>query len=276
MKKTTKVGVVDERNKLNELTGKEWLKFQKSWFVFDAIPSDLAEERKTTVKTRDHPATFSPTMVGEFIEFFTKPGMNVLDPFVGIGTTLVACERCGRLGYGVELNKEYAEIARKRVSGSQKVITGDARNIADMGLPEIDFCITSPPYTDMLHKEDVNQKKRKEMGLATRYGDDDRDLGNVHSYDEFLTEICGIFDEIYDILRPGAHLVVIVQNVVNGSAMLPLAWDIAIKLSRPPFRYELKKEKIWCQDRKKLHPFGYPYAWVSNTMHHYCLVFMRN
>jgi hypothetical protein len=57
--------------------------------------------------------------------------------------------------------------------------------------------------------------------------------------------------------------------------MVPFAWDLAIRLSKPPYRYVLKKEKIWCQDHKVLHPFGYPYAWVSNTHHHYCLVFRK-
>jgi len=56
--------------------------------------------------------------------------------------------------------------------------------------------------------------------------------------------------------------------------MIPFAWDLALRLTTQG-RYILKKEKIWCQDHKPLHPYGYPYAWVSNTFHHYCIVFRK-
>ncbi len=51
-------------NKLNDLTSKEWLKFQKSWFVHNPPPRDK--------KVLTHPAKFPETLVQEFIEFFTK------------------------------------------------------------------------------------------------------------------------------------------------------------------------------------------------------------
>ena len=40
---------------------------------------------------------------------------SILDPFMGSGTTLVACQRMGRQGTGIELDPEYFEIACKRV-----------------------------------------------------------------------------------------------------------------------------------------------------------------
>lgn len=59
-------------NVLNELTGDEWLRFTKSWYVFDALESDLEEERAVTIDVIEHPATFSPTMISEYVRFFTK------------------------------------------------------------------------------------------------------------------------------------------------------------------------------------------------------------
>src|SRR3990172_7779476 len=70
-------------NTLNELTGKEWIKFTKSWFVCNPAPRNEEEVQ--------HPAKFPEEMVTDFIEFFTKRGQMVLDPFVGTGSTLVAC-----------------------------------------------------------------------------------------------------------------------------------------------------------------------------------------
>ena len=108
-------GAYDIKNKLNHLTGKEWTKFTCSWFIFNALASDLKEERAITNDTQAHPATFSPTMISDFIKFFTKEGDIVIDPFAGIGSTLVACKRTNRIGYGIELNTKYFDIIKLRV-----------------------------------------------------------------------------------------------------------------------------------------------------------------
>jgi len=263
---------IDPKNKLNDLDGKEWIKFLKSWYVFDALKSDLNEERRITKDSDDHPATFSPTMISEYINFFTKKGMIVLDPFVGIGSTLVACDRTDRKGIGIELNKKFVNMTKKRISNKQKVIIGDARKLLELDVPSIDFCITSPPYWSMLHKIDKNQKIRIEKGLSTKYSNKKNDLGNILNYEEFMTQLITIFEQVHELLKPGKYLVVFVQNVINKNIMVPFAWDLAMRLSK---KFWLKKEKIWCQDHKNLVPFGYPYGWVSNTHHHYALIFQK-
>ncbi len=45
----------------------------------------------------------------------TPTGGVVLDPFVGSGTTMVACVKTGRNGIGIDISEEYIEIAKKRV-----------------------------------------------------------------------------------------------------------------------------------------------------------------
>jgi len=265
---------VDPRNMLNDLSPKEWTKFLRSWFIFDALRSDLVEERKVTIECEQHPATFSPTMISDFILFFTKEKMRVLDPFLGIGATLVACDRTNRLGYGIDVNPKFVDISIKRTTGKQTIILGDASDLEKMNLPPIDYCITSPPYWSMLHKIDVNQEKRLNKGLATKYSDLPEDLGNIFDYNIFIKKLLAIFGKVYDVLRQGAYLTIITQNIINRSVMIPFAWDLAIKMTTD-LKYVLKKEKIWCQNHKHLHPFGYPYAWVSNTHHHYCLIFRK-
>ena len=57
------------------------------------------------------PLAFMEKLIGRF----TKFGDSVLDPFMGSGTTLVACQRMGRHGTGIELDPDYFDIACKRV-----------------------------------------------------------------------------------------------------------------------------------------------------------------
>ncbi len=264
------------KNRLNNLSSSEWLKFQKSWFIHNPPP------RKKGVL--QHPAKFPESLAQEFIEFFTCRGQTVLDPMVGTGSTLVAALRCGRNSLGVELNPVYAGIARQMVADEQaalgesaagltaRVVTGDAGDIRRLEIADVDYLITSPPYWDMLHARGAatQRKRRASPGLDVTYSDDPRDLGNVADYDAFLDRLVAIYAGLKPCLRSGAYLTIIVKNVKKQGHIYPLAWDLASRLGRV---YALKDEKIWCQNDQRLAPFGLGSAWVSNTFHHYCLQF---
>jgi DNA modification methylase len=265
-----------KRNALNDLSPKDWIKFQKSWFIHNP------PRREPHVLL--HPAKFPESLVEEFISFFTKKGMNVLDPMVGTGSTLLACVRTGRHGYGIELNAAYARIARERVKRelalleptgdtprglTARVVTGDARNLRSFKLPTMDYCITSPPYWDMLRmKGAFTQKTRRTEGLDVAYSENAADLGNIADYAQFLNDLVAIYREVHGLLRPRAYLTVIVKNVKKKGKIYPLAWDLGRELGR---FFVMKDEKIWCQDNQRLAPYGLGNAWVSNTHHHYCL-----
>ena len=264
------------KNKLNELAPKEWLKFQKSWFIHNPPP------RKKGVLV--HPAKFPETMAQEFIEFFTKRGENVLDPMAGTGSTLVAALRAGRNSYGIELNPKYAGIARqsvaeewaalgRKVEGlAANIITGDAAQAPGLGLPTIDYVLTSPPYWDMLRAKGAGTQKQRRTSteLDVFYSDDPNDLGNLGDYEEFLGKLVTIYNGLKPLLRQKAYLTIIVKNIKKGGRIYPLAWDLGRELGK---MYTLKDEKVWCQDNQRLAPYGLGSAWVSNTFHHYCLQF---
>ena len=50
------------------------------------------------------------------IKIFSKKKALVVDPFLGSGTTAIACKNTGRKCIGIELNKEYFEISKKRLN----------------------------------------------------------------------------------------------------------------------------------------------------------------
>jgi len=53
------------------------------------------------------------------IEMASLPGQTILDPFMGSGTTGVACVKTGRNFIGIEIDKGYFEIAQKRIAEAQ-------------------------------------------------------------------------------------------------------------------------------------------------------------
>lgn len=65
-----------------------------------------------------HPAPFPVELPRRCIKLFSYVGDTVLDPFLGSGTTLLACLETNRVGIGVELNKNYCDIAIKRLKES--------------------------------------------------------------------------------------------------------------------------------------------------------------
>lgn len=269
-----KDGAYDLGNKLNDLTGKEWTKFTCSWFVFNALPSDLKQEKELDPHIEEHPATFSPTMISDFINFFTKERMTVLDPFCGIGSTMEACRRTNRIGFGTELNPKYYNLILKRVPEfADNVFNTDAQLIPELGIHDIDFCISSPPYWDILNRSTAGfEKRRIKRNLDVKYSNTEQDLGNISDYEMFMEKLAQIYLNIYNVLRDGAYIVIIIKNVKKGGVMYPLAWDLANRLSQ---KYILKDEKLWIQNKVGLSPYGYPHTWAANIIHHYCLILRK-
>lgn len=74
---------------------------------------------EVAVKDRSHP-TQKPIALMEWCLGFLPNATTILDPFMGSGTTLYACQRIGRLGTGIELDPEYFDIACKRVDESTR------------------------------------------------------------------------------------------------------------------------------------------------------------
>lgn len=261
-------GIYDVRNRLNNLTGKEWTKSTRSWLIHNPKPRKGDEIL--------HPAKFPESLIEEFILFFTKEGELVLDPMAGTGSTLVACDNTGRKGIGIELINKWADIAKKRTK--QTVIQADATEMDKLNLPTVDFCITSPPYWTMLRKSRGHVRSvahiRKEQGLDVYYSEIPEDIGNITEYSEYLDALYKVFEQVYRVLGNNRYLVVIVQNIrTKEGGMIPVAWDLAKKLST---LYVLKQERIWCQSNKMLGIWGYPSTYVSNVHHHYCLVFEKD
>jgi DNA modification methylase len=63
----------------------------------------------------DHPGLTGLAMTEKILLHFSKEGDTVLDPFLGTGTTLVACKKMNRSGIGIEQSTKYLEMAEQRL-----------------------------------------------------------------------------------------------------------------------------------------------------------------
>lgn len=63
---------------------------------------------------KEHPATFPIEFPSEYIKAITNQNDIVIDPFLGSGTTLIACEQLNRICYGMEIGPKYCQVIINR------------------------------------------------------------------------------------------------------------------------------------------------------------------
>lgn len=82
----------------------------------------------TECSNRNHSAAFPISLPSWFIKLFTEPGDIVLDPFIGSGTTALACIELNRHYIGIELMEEYYKLAIEAVAGHRRLVAAVRRN----------------------------------------------------------------------------------------------------------------------------------------------------
>lgn len=255
----------------NELNGRDWTKFSIS------VWNDV---RKTPEEKRlNHPAMFPETLVNRLIRCFTKSDDgNILDPFMGSGSTLIAAHKLGRHGIGFEVNREYVELAGTRMAQQSFLGTAqptiyheDARNIPKrIGLNSIHLCVTSPPYWDIL------SQKRSADGKDIRdYGDGEGDLSRIHDYKLFVDGLRDVFEGVFQVLIPGKYCLVNVMDLRKKNQFFPLHSDLAARMQS--LGYIFDDIILWDrrQEYNNLRCLGYPYVFRLNKIHEYILIFQK-
>lgn len=275
---TPEVGGVHPKNSLNELAAKEWIPETVSVWTQKGLGANHTDAQIE----RLHPAPFSFTDVSRLIKFFTKSGQVVLDPFVGVGSTLKACALEGRKGIGFELNPYYGGLAQERLAkeippmfsniDEQQIQIGDARVLVkELEENSIDFIVTSPPYWNILHKQDHKAKQERIANdLDTRYSDHPDDLGNIRDYGDFLKELTKVLGGCGIALKPNKYMAIIVSDFRDKSKYVMFHAHLAEMLS--DHQFALKGITILYQRHKRVFPYGYPYSYVPNIHHQYILI----
>lgn len=260
-----------EKPRGNDLTGKDWIKNSVS--VWSEIQKDSDE------KKLNHPAVFPWKLAYRIIETFTNTCQkNILDPFVGTGSTLLACNKLNKNGIGFDIDKEYINLTKKRINQESfknklnfKVIRDDVLNI-EKHIPKnsIDLCFTSPPYWNILsRKRTADNKNTKDYNSLVK------NVGNISSYKEYILAIQNIFEKVYNLLKPNSYCIINVMDLRKKKDFYPLHMDLSLAFNS--IGYVLDDIIIWDrrQDYNNLKPLGYPHVFRINKVHEFLMIFKK-
>ncbi len=256
--------------KCNNLTGKEWL--QNSMSIWSNL-------RKTKAETQfNHPDSFPLALVKKILDCFTNDEDKViLDPFVGIGSTVIQSLKHEKYGIGLDISESYLEIAGTRLkqndlfetNGSYRLLKANALEADRFLEPDsVDLILTSPPYWDIL------TRKRTADGKDVRnYGNNNFDLGNIHDYDQFMNALNNVFTKLSSILKKDKYCIINVMDIRKGPNFYPVHADLSKHLCNGA--YELDDIIIWDRSHEynNLRPLGYPSVFRVNRIHEYLLIF---
>ncbi len=292
-------GIYDERNRVNDLTGKEW-KYATKSVIPEGYPPAVQHDLRS-----EHGGQKPPRLCAELIGRFSKAGDTVLDPFAGVGGTLLGASFCEHEGTGLreaigfERNARWIEIyetvlqrenAARRDRGdpplaAQELRHGDcAELIADVPDDSVDLLLTDVPYWHMDELEQTrNERATREskLGAFDEHIDEEEcadsdeeadDTAPTQTKAEWLADMAGKFDRFADAVAPDGHVVVFIGDMYREQSYEFLSADLARAIeSTAPLT--LAANLIWYDPTKDLHVYGYPFSFVPSMVHQNVLVF---
>jgi DNA modification methylase len=269
-------GFYSEDNRVNDLTGREWVFWTRS-----VITKPYPPNMQHALRSR-HGGQKPPELCADLLRAFTKAGQSVLDPFMGVGGVLLGAALCGRKALGVELNPEwieiYREVCEREGISPQETREGDARDVL-RGLAGrcFDCILTDVPYWKM----DTAARSR---GTFKRVGERARParaskLSPFHgapyaSKAEWLERMREIFALASDLLKQNGYLVTFIGDMYRENRYHCLSAELAAALSSIP-RLAWKANIVWYDVSKKLHLYGYQYSYIPSLIHQNILVFRK-
>lgn len=263
-------------NQLNELSGSKWLYSTRSVIKTDYKKNYCFDLRK------NHGANKPPDFMKELIEFFTKPNQVVLDPFAGVGGTLIGAALCDREGIGIEINEQWVNIYKEVCSRSNvkqhEIIIGDCLEkmmILKEDNNSFDLILTDPPYgpnfkRTMCHgKYNTHNRKTNFDSFSL----EEKDFSNVKSFGEYFKKMNIFFKLSYELLYNKKYLIMIVKNSYQEGRYIQTSAKLAEMAEQHGF--VLKGEIIWHQNGVRLRPYGYPFSYVPNIIHNNIIILRK-
>lgn len=268
-------------NSLNDLNGSQWLYWTDTIYITNSPPDPTHRLRK------QHGAMKPPDVMADIIRFFTKQGELVVDPFAGVGGTLLGADLALRRSLGFELNPRWVDIFHSiqqdfviqednlvsrhetGIGKTARAITGEMRQgdclelIRDLPSDSVDAVITDPPYGC--------QHGVKGFAAETNFnmfnGGEELDFANAPDLDTFLEMMRTLGREVYRVLRRGRYFVLMIGDRYQRGEYVPMGYLVGQAMRQEGFR--LKGVKIWCNKatQRPLKPYAVMTCFVPNITH---------
>jgi len=277
-------GYYSTTNRVNDLTGKEWLFWTRS-VITKVYPPNLQHNLR-----RRHGGQKPPDLCADLIKVFTKKGERVLDPYMGVGGTLLGAAIAGRKALGIEINSKWINIYRdvcrleglnefKTISGDCKIILRDM--LKDKGREgEYDMVLTDVPYWNM-------DRVERSMGTYKKVGEEghevkrtklsvfnDEEGGTFKSKDDWLNRVKEVIDFSSGLLKRNKYILIFIGDMYYKGRYHCLSAELADKISEIE-GLVWKANIVWYDVSKKLHLYGYQYSYIPSMIHQNILVFRK-
>ena len=271
------------KNKLNDLPGGQWTFFLNS-VINTRFPTNGIEAYAHDIR-KIHPSPKPPQLMRDIIEFFTKENEVVLDYFMGVGGTLIGASLCNRHAIGIDLNQKYIDTYKEanKALGLKEQVTllGDSIQLLKDGKKitgllkkeKASLVLIDPPYGDMLAREKTGEAiKKNQDSSPTPFTDLSTDLGNME-IDEFFPIFKESITDSMKYLKSRGHIVVFMKDLQPSKTSPNLLHARVIEDLAGIDGLKYLGMKIWADQGVNLYPYGYPFAFVSNQIHQYIMIF---
>ncbi|HVP17574.1 MAG TPA: DNA methyltransferase [Spirochaetia bacterium] len=267
-------GFYSERNRVNDLTGREWVFWTRS-----VITKPYPPDTQHALRSR-HGGQKPPRLCADLIRAFTKSGETILDPFMGVGGALLGASLAGRKAVGIEIDARWIEIYRevcaKEKLEQQEVVVADAGEaLAEMKGRMFDCVFTDVPYWKM-------DKAARSRGAFKRVGEASRPArasklsafaaAEYASKGDWLAHMGRVFSLAAGLLKPQGYLLTFIGDMYRDNQYHCLSAELAQVISGVPGMV-WKANIVWYDVSKKLHLYGYQYSYIPSLIHQNVLVF---
>jgi len=236
------------------------------WQEYD----DLITDSLWLLGRRDNDGIHSPEYWGNFVpqipyqamRRFTKRGELVIDPFMGLGTTLIEAARLERHALGIDLQPACVERVNEQLKRDTppyiEAIVGDSTaaetveqvraKMRAWGFEFAHLIILHPPYHDII-----------------RFTDDPRDLSNAPDIDTFLYRFERVVCHFAPLLMEGRFLVLVIGDKYARGEWIPLGFRTMERVLQHGFRLKSICVKDIQENRGKR---GQHHLWRYRALKH--------
>ena len=259
---------VAKNNTLNDLTGAEW-KFSTKSVINKPYPVNLQHKLRS-----QHGGQKPPQLCADLIQIFTKKGQNVLDPFGGVGGSLLGASLCGRKATGIELDERwisiYHEVTQLENLTDQEFIHGNSKDVLPLLESEsFDFLLTDVPYWNIDSLAKTRSKGVKSSKLS-KFNE-----AESQTKEQWLTEMSEVLNLASRCLKKNKYAAVFIGDMYRDSQYHMLSASLAGVLEASE-NWTLKANLVWYDVSKMLHVYGYPAAFVPSMIHQNILILRKN